>query len=152
MDYTHPNSKQIPLMLVKLPSNSTDSSTHKGNIIFQSGGPGAITTEAFVTAVSGADIFGRLREHFDLIAAEPRGIAWNYAVRCDPKYTSQQVKAYPRTEAEYLAALEFYGDMGRDCLERTGEVMHFMDSKTQARDLEGVRVALGGEPLNYCEL
>jgi hypothetical protein len=151
LDYENPQDRQIPLMLVKLPSNNTDPSTHKGNLVFQLGGPGAISTEALISATLGLDLFGPLRNHFDIVTVEARGIAWNHAVRCDAKYTSQQVKAYPRTEVEHRAALEFYEMMGRDCLERTGEVMHFMDSRTQARDLEEVRIALGREMINYCE-
>lgn len=149
LDHGTPDAERIPLMLVKLPAKETE--TYQGSLVLQFGGPGAVTTEALVSAANGVDIFGELRNHFDIVTAEPRGIAWNHAVKCDPRYGQQKVKAFPRTEQDYQKALDFYEAMGRDCLERTGDVMHFMDTLTQARDLETVRVALGGGPLNYCQ-
>lgn len=149
LDYSNVDGEHIPLLLVKLPANDTD--THRGSLVWQLGGPGVITLNALINAVTGGlDSFGELRNFFDIVVAEPRGIGLNHPVKCDPQYSQQKMKSYPRTEQEFLESLSFYEAMGEDCLARTGDVMHHMDTLTQARDLEATRTALGDEKLNYC--
>lgn len=150
LDYNDADGEHIPLLLAKLPANDTD--TYKGSLVWQLGGPGAITTSALVYAAEGGpDSFGELRNFFDIVVAEPRGIGLNYPVKCDPKLIEQQkAKSYPRTEQDWTEYMSFFETMGQDCLARTGKVMEHMDTLTQAMDLEAVRIALGDEKLNYC--
>lgn len=150
LDYEDPTGEQISLKLVKLPIK--EGGDKKGSVVWQLGGPGEITTSLLNYTVNGvSDVFGELRNHFDIVTAEPRGIAFNHPIKCDPKFNQQKLPYFPRSEADYNETLKFFGDMGKDCAERTGQIINYLDTRTQARDLEAVRVALGPDKLNYCE-
>ena len=149
LDYDNPSDETLSLRLLKLPTNNT--SNRRGAVVWQYGGPGDVTTDALITTANGTkDQFGDLRNYFDIVVADPRGVGLNHPVKCDPKFGESKYRFYPRTEAEYEEALDFYGELGQSCLERTGKLLHHLDTLTHARDLEAVRVAIGEGPLNYC--
>ena len=150
LDYEDPTSEEVSLKLVKLPAKAEGD--RKGAIVWQLGGPGQTTTDLLVnTASNVSDVFGELRNHFDIITAEPRGISFNHAVKCDPSFGQRKPPYFPRSEEEYHEMTEYFGDMGTSCANLTGKIIHHMDTRTQARDLEKVRLALGPDKLNYCK-
>lgn len=137
-------------MIMKLPANNT--AERKGSLVYQHGGPGDVTwTVLNDTASGGLDRFGDLRNYFDIVVAEPRGIAYNHPVLCDPQSFTERLNSFPTTEKEWNALVDAYGKLGQSCLKLTGKVLEFMDTKTQARDLEAFRIANGEGGLNYCE-
>lgn len=150
LDYDNPLDETLPLKLLKLPTNNT--SGRKGSVVWQYGGPGDPTyLDLIETADGGKEKFGDIRNQFDIVVAEPRGVGINHPVKCDPKFGQVRPKIFPRTEDEYEEALQFYQEMGQSCLEHTGKLLYHMDTLTQAKDLEAVRVALGEGGLNYCK-
>ena len=149
LDYDDPQGEQLNLKLINLPANNTDA--RRGSLVWQLGGPGEVTSDTVIAEAEGnISTFGELRPYFDIIVADPRGVGLNHPVKCDPKFGQTQSNFYPETEEEFQEVLKFFDEMGKDCLNRTGNVMNFMDTKTQARDLEAVRIALGEGKLNYC--
>lgn len=150
MNYEDPGSETLHLIVVKLPALIP--TARQGAIVWQFGGPGEITSDYLVTAAeSEGPILGELQEHFDIVVADPRGIGMNYPVKCDLAYGKQKVSYYPKTEKEYDDALSYFEGFGQSCLERTGDVLNYMDTLTQAKDLEAVRILIGEGKLNYCK-
>lgn len=150
LNYSDPHSSMIELTLAKSPSKQP--SMRQGTLVFQNGGPGHETTSSIISYAQLNDSrTDNLNNWFDMVVAEPRGINYNHPVMCDEKYAFARAPLYPTTEEEWKNATEFFGEWGRNCLERTGEVMKHMDTWTQARDLEAVRLAIGEGGLNYCE-
>ena len=50
---------------------------------------------------------------------------------------------------EFDALVKRNRDFGKSCRKHSGRIVDFMDTTSAARDIEAIRVALGGEPLNY---
>lgn len=120
--------------------------------MWQYGGPGDTTASDLILAANGGfDNFAEIRHSFDIVVADPRGVGINSAIKCDPKFGEVKQKFYPRSEDEYKEAIEFYRELGQSCLDRTGNLLHHLDTLTQAKDLEAVRLAIGEGALNYCE-
>jgi len=102
-------------------------------------------------AISERLTFGDAQLYYDIITADPCGIGLNYPVTCDP-LGNETFSYFPRTSEEYEQTLSKFEALGRSCLDQTGDVMQYMDTLTQARDLEAVRLAIDEGPLNYCSL
>jgi hypothetical protein len=151
LDHDQPYGEKIDLTLVKLPASNTEN--RKGTIVIQFGGPGDPTYTELNTTAYTETVFSEIAEDFDILVAEPRGIAYNHPVKCDVKLLQYlpPTKFFPTTEQEYYDSVEYFGALGRDCLERTGKIMEYMDTLTTAKDLEYVRLAIGEGGLNYCK-
>lgn len=152
LDYDRPSADLLNLTLVKLPAAKPKQ--RKGTLVFQEGGPGNPSWTALQMSTNRSlNIFGSLRDDFDIVTAEPRGVAFNYPVVCDPKFAEQRISTllFPTTEREYNEIVDFWGEFGKSCLQRTGKVLEHMDTNTQAHDLEAVRLAIGEGGINYCE-
>lgn len=150
LDHEDPECEEtLDLTLVKLPARN--SGARKGSLIWQYGGPGEDTTKkALVPAAESEQLtLGDVQLYFDIITADPRGVGMNHPVTCDP-LGDETFSYFPKTEEEYTNTLSQFEVFGKSCINQTGNVIHFMDTLTQARDLEIARLAIGEGPLNYC--
>lgn len=150
LSYDDPSGESISLTVVKLPAkNAAD---RKGSLVWQLGGPGIITSNYLLYDEEFLDeVFGKAHEYFDIVVSDPRGVGLNHPVKCDPNFFDAKVNYFPRDQEEYEGVLEMYRELAEDCVERTGNIVHHMDTRTQAQDLEAIRLAIGEGPLNYCE-
>ncbi|KAJ9607145.1 hypothetical protein H2200_008217 [Cladophialophora chaetospira] len=148
--YENPASDKIKLTLVKIPATNT--AKRIGTWIFQEGGPGTSTAHD-LPSIDGTEGFRELQTYFDVLAVDPRGVGVNFPVCFSPELLTSGARGkfrnYPKTEGEWKATLEYWGEVGEDCLNRTGPIFHTLSSATAARDLESARVALGEGGINY---
>ena len=151
LDYSGQDSETLDLTMLKLPARNETS--RQGSIFWQFGGPGAVTSNYLIDAAQNQEIlqFGDIQATFDIISLDPRGVGMNHPVKCDPEFNQQKISYFPKSEEEYNNTLAQFGAMGQSCFERTGKVMDYMDTHTQAKDLEIARITIGEGPLNYCE-
>lgn len=147
LSYDDPSGPAMQLALVKVPAG--DPSRRIGTIVTNPGGPGASGVE-FLT-YSAADAFPAvLRDRFDLVAFDPRGVGGSSPVNC-----LDELDAYfatdltPDDTAEYRAMVENARLMADACWEKNGDLLRHVDTMDVVRDLEQIRLALGDEPLNY---
>ncbi|MDF2574960.1 MAG: alpha/beta hydrolase, partial [Agromyces sp.] len=95
-----------------------------------------------------------LRERFDVVGFDPRGVGRSSAVAC---YDAEQMDEYlygivpaERGSDEWVEAVgAASADFGSACAERTGELLAEVDTVSAARDLDLLRAILGDEQLNY---
>lgn len=126
----------------------------QGSLLVNPGGPGASGFEFVrdsVTRVVGAP----LRESFDIVGWDPRGVNQSSAVACTETdaeldyFFFGELEATPGTpewDEELLAeSIRF----GQECLANTGELLQFVDTLSTVRDLDLLRHLLGDEQLNY---
>jgi pimeloyl-ACP methyl ester carboxylesterase len=125
----------------------------QGSLFFNPGGPG----------VSGADYVQRspkvvsedVRNAFDLIGWDPRGVGSSSAVVCytDPKDFDDFLYGIPEGEPgspEWIEDLNSSGaDFANACAENTGELLAHVDTRSTVRDLDLLRALVGDEKLNY---
>jgi pimeloyl-ACP methyl ester carboxylesterase len=151
LDYADPDGAQITLGLNRLPAR--DPAHRIGNLIFNPGGPGGAASPLVAREASGVRIFTpAVRDHFDLIGLDPRGTGASTPVRCDPTVWNDAVSLFPNDAAGFTQLRAHTQAVGESCLRLTGPLLGHLDTISAARDLERVRLALGGEPLNYLGL
>lgn len=141
----------IELALIRLPATGDS----QGALFSNPGGPGA----------SGIDLVGQaantafskdLREHFDLVGWDPRGVGHSSAVECyDDEGTDEffygvpenanQMSAEQLVEYQRQQVIEY----GAACLENTGPLLEYVDTKSTVKDLDLLRALLGDPKLNY---
>ncbi|XDG05418.1 hypothetical protein ABKA04_005033 [Annulohypoxylon sp. FPYF3050] len=138
LDWENPAKGMIDVGLAKLPARKPESRI--GNLFFQPGGPGIQGTFIISQADSGQMKWGEdILDRFDLIGVD-----------CDPDIYNQVLPVYPTTDAEFAARVKRNKALRQSCLDRTGiPLVDYMDTVSIAKDHEAVRVALGGEPMNW---
>lgn len=150
LDYDKPNAATISISLVRLPA--ADPSRRIGSLFLNPGGPGGSGVE--FTVFAGPSLFTQeVRDRFDLVGFDPRGIARSTALRCfgsprqwEPYFTDV---AFPITNDEverWIAADRYLDDA---CARRGGALIDHMSTANVARDLDRLRVAVGDAKLSY---
>lgn len=149
LDYDHPHGPQIAIALIRLPA---ESQRHRiGSLFMNPGGPGGSGVE-FVRAVA-TSLPAQLRERFDIVGFDPRGIIGSTPLRCfdtlDEAFASYAPYAFPvgaQEEAVWRAADKVLADA---CARRGGRIQSHMSTANVARDLDRLRGALGDRKLTY---
>lgn len=151
LDYADPAGPQISIGFNRLAAR--DSANRIGALIFNPGGPGSSASQLVAAAAAGLPIFpDKLRDRFDIIGMDPRGVGTSTPVQCDPAIYNQDVSRFPTNEAEFDALVAYNTALGESCLAMTGPLLGHIDTVSAARDIEAVRIALGDAPLNYLGL
>ena len=91
-----------------------------------------------------------LRQRFDLVSFDPRGVGGSTPVRCAGDGTAGNDPARSPVRAEQRAS--FFASsavLGRSCAAASGELLAHTSSANTARDLELLRQAVGDESLSF---
>lgn len=141
----------IELALVRLPALGES----QGSLFTNPGGPGSSGVD-FV-ALSGSYFFSEdLRQNYDIVGWDPRGVGYSSAVECrDDAGMDEYLYGVPEnaesmTEEELLEwsrqqAIQF----GADCLENTGPLLEYVDTKSTVTDLDMLRAVVGDSKLTF---
>jgi pimeloyl-ACP methyl ester carboxylesterase len=150
LDYSNPGAATISIAVVRLPAG--DPAHRIGSIFFNPGGPGGSGVDFLLFA--GPYVYTQeVRDRFDLIGFDPRGIARSTALRCfgNPRQWTGYFTpfAFPITleEAEIWEAADRYLDDA--CARRGSKIMDYMSTANVARDMDMLRQAVGDEMLSY---
>ncbi|KAI4214634.1 MAG: hypothetical protein LQ351_002707 [Letrouitia transgressa] len=147
VDWDNPSGSQLTLFINKLPA--TNPSKRIGNLFFAPGGGGFSASEYVenMAQPGSRNTSETLREHFDIIGADQRGCGKSNPVTCDSSIFNAALRKnfFPTTLEGYEETLEAFEKLGKSCLEMTGEqVLAHMDTFSAVKDMEAIRVALGG--------
>jgi pimeloyl-ACP methyl ester carboxylesterase len=156
MDWSNVDGEQIHLGLRKL--SALDTSRRIGNLFYNLGGPGQAATELLDVLAEQEHqtnrsdlIFSReIRDRFDIIGLDPRGVGRSAQIRCSPELLYGADSLYvPDDEAAFDKMVKSTELLGASCRNLTGPLLNFVDTLSVVRDLEAVRVALNDGPLTY---
>jgi pimeloyl-ACP methyl ester carboxylesterase len=158
-DYSDPSGRTIELAVVKHPA--TDPAHRIGTLFMNPGGPGGQGT----TQITGwlPRVPGVLRERFDVVSWDPRGVGGDplgiapspgTAVQC---FASQDAEGeflgefanFPlghRQEQGYISTWRLFGKI---CARRVGDLLSHVSTAETARDLDLLRQAVGDQALTY---
>jgi pimeloyl-ACP methyl ester carboxylesterase len=121
-----------------------------GSLVVNPGGPGASAVDFLQSAWSA--IPEPVRERFDLVAFDPRGVGRSSPVRCADTAELDRLFALdpsPDDPAE-LAALEQGSEqLAAGCARRSAALLPHVSTAHAAEDLDRVRAAVGDERLSY---
>ena len=143
IDWSRPDGPKVNLALAR--TRAASPAKRIGALLVNPGGPGA----SGVAYVSDPASFGpALRDSFDIVSWDPRGIAGSQPLSCDTTGFDGRL-LFPRTAEQLAAVTEQSRRIGDSCRQRSGPLAEHLDTLSVARDLEAVRLALGEERISF---
>ncbi|GAA3310226.1 hypothetical protein GCM10020295_76750 [Streptomyces cinereospinus] len=151
LDYGDPGGRTVELAVVK--RKATAPGRRIGTLFFNPGGPGGPGT---VQMPQNYAFFPReVRERFDIVSWDPRGVGSSTAVKCfagsqeAQAWTAGKSTGVPVGARQRAAWITAYQDLARRCLQRDPELLRHVSTADTARDLDRLRQAVGDPQLTY---
>lgn len=150
LDWAEPSGDTASIALLRYPARD---GSPLGSLLVNPGGPGASGVDLIGSSVDYA-VDGELRDHYDIVGFDPRGVGASTAVAC---YDDEQMSSFlydiipgERGSDEWIAASRASATGFADaCEQRSGALLPHVDTVSAAKDLDVLRAALGDASLNY---
>ncbi|MFJ9537894.1 alpha/beta hydrolase [Streptomyces sp. NPDC101225] len=146
LDWSKPQGETIGLALIRAKANGGQ---RIGSLLFNFGGPGGSGVSMMPTYAS---TVSTLREHYDLVSWDPRGVAASEGVRCRSDkaiQAAEDVDATPDTPAEEKAYFQDAANFGQGCEKAAGKLLAHVSTTDTARDMDLMRQVLGDTKMHY---
>lgn len=146
LDYAVPAGPTITLGMVRQPAR--DQTNKVGSLLVNNGGPGGSPIE-FVQA--GAISDGEIRNSFDVIGVDPRGVGESARLSCATTTQDQfhHLDPSPDDPAEQQALEAGAKALADDCAQNAGGLLAHVGTDDVVRDMDTIRAALGEPKLSY---
>jgi pimeloyl-ACP methyl ester carboxylesterase len=152
-DYGHPRRAPIHLALIR--HRTTDPKRRVGTLFFNPGGPGCCAT-TFVPDALKLGLFPRaIRERFDIVSWDPRGVGESTAVQCfatqrrEQRFFAKLPQGFPVGASRKHRWIRLFDRFGKRCARRNRGLLRHVSTADTARDMNRIRRALGSARLNY---
>lgn len=147
-DYDRPKGAKVELALLRV--RARDQKNRIGSLFINPGGPGGSSTE--IAYFSSEILSSKVRDRFDVVGMDPRGIAFSDNVRClTPRTQEAALDGYrtlfPLGAAQEKAWIASDKALGRACSKNA--LAKSMSTAEVARDMELMRRAVGDKQLTY---
>ncbi|MER6226769.1 alpha/beta hydrolase [Streptomyces sp900105755] len=148
LDWAKPDGETIGLALIREQA-SGGSGKRIGSLLFNFGGPGGsgVSTMPYFAGTVSA-----LRERYDLVSWDPRGVGASEGIRCRSDREIQRaesIDATPDTPAEQTAYFQDAADFGKGCEKAAGKLIAHVSTTDTARDIDLMRQVLGDAKMHY---
>jgi pimeloyl-ACP methyl ester carboxylesterase len=145
-DYAAPSEGYLNVSLIR--SAARNPAERIGSLLVNPGGPGASGVE-FVR--DGITTFpDDLRERFDIVGFDPRGVNTSTAIRCiDNLDGHAALDPNPDDDAEFAELVEAAQAYAEACARRNDTTLAYLSTDAVARDLDLLRAAVGDDELTY---
>ena len=146
MDYENPDDATIDIHLTR----SVETADAQP-VLFNPGGPGA-SGISFVQNSLGSMLSDNLAENISAIGFDPRGVGASEPVEClsaEEFDESREIVLDPSTPEGWETSIEENEAYAEQCLERSGDIVGFVDTASAAKDMDVIRAALGAPQLDY---
>lgn len=151
VDYAHPNGPKTFVVIDRL--QAADPARRIGDLVFNPGGPGGSGTELVYGEALGKQLFTpAVRQRYDLIGLDPRGVALSDPIRCSATLFNQVVNLFPRNRTQFDRLRAHNRALGESCRKLSGPLAAHVDTISVARDLDVIRADLGQPRLDYLGL
>jgi pimeloyl-ACP methyl ester carboxylesterase len=146
IDYVNPTKAVMKISVVRLRA----SGKRIGSVVINPGGPGGSGVDYALAA--DRVITGAVRERFDVVGFDPRGVGRSSPIRC---FTSSALDHYiavdpsPDTPAELADLVNSSKAFGQGCKQRSGRLLPYVGTVNAARDMDILRAALGDAKFTY---
>jgi pimeloyl-ACP methyl ester carboxylesterase len=145
-DYGDVTAGMIDLSLVRRPA--TDRIERVGSLFVNPGGPGGSGVEFVRDSYT---VFPKaVRERFDIVGFDPRGVNSSSPVRCiDNLDLADDLDRSPDTAAELEAIVDQAHQYADACADRNAKLLPYLSTAAVVEDLDQMRQAVGDEKLTY---
>ncbi|MGW0811504.1 alpha/beta hydrolase [Nonomuraea sp. NPDC002799] len=147
LDYTKPRGKQMKISMIRLRAGGKKI----GSLVLNFGGPGMSGVDSLKASKS--VVSASLREHFDVVSFDPRGVGGSSPVRClgtlglDTLFSADPT---PDTRTEVKQAKAMSKAFAGACARNAGkQLLGHVSTAETARDMDVMRAALGERRLTY---
>jgi pimeloyl-ACP methyl ester carboxylesterase len=148
LDHDDPDAGTIDLALARRRAKATDERI--GVLLYNPGGPGVSGTELMLD-MWWSDVFSNdLRQRFDIVSWDPRGVGEETEVFCgEEPYLVGLLDPTPETVEEAEQIEKQYREFIGACVETSGHLLPHLSTVSTARDMDLIREALGEEQISY---
>ena len=150
MNWDDPSSESI---VIATSYRQADKKDPIGFVLFNPGGPGS---SGYNWVLESSDFLGtkKLRENFNIMGFDPRGVGRSSAVSCLTDAETDEflygVTGFELgSDEDIQAARASVKEFGQKCLEETGDLLAHVDTVSAAKDMDVLRAVLGQEKLHY---
>ncbi|MGW3120206.1 alpha/beta hydrolase [Streptomyces sp. NPDC001107] len=144
LDYSRPDGKTIKLEVSRL-KTSVPGKRH-GVLLFNPGGPGG---EGLDMPVYMKDVLPKkVREQYDLIGFDPRGVGRSSPVTCGLTGSEQNFEHAYHPET-FNRDVKWAKGVADKCRARNGDKLPYITTRNTARDMDVIRTVLGEKKLSY---
>lgn len=144
VDHTRADGPRIGIAIVRLPAR--DQARKVGTLLINPGGPGGSGVE-FAEGKTWPDA---LRDRFDIVGFDPRGVGRSQALDCGIKSSSLQDGDPDASDPADVTATEQAVDRyTAACGQRNAALLPNIGTTDVARDMDRIRAALGQEKISY---
>ncbi|MBW8802592.1 MAG: alpha/beta fold hydrolase [Catenulisporales bacterium] len=148
LDYRDPQGRTITLHMIRHPA--ADPAHRIGTFWMEPGGPGSSGLN--FARNNWADLPSALRDRFDVVSFDPRGIGTSSQVECysDDQYNAAvaATKGVPGPDA-FDTAVKVAADFDQNCVAKLGDTAGLFGTQYVARDIDLLRQALGEQQLTF---
>ena len=146
LDYDNPDDTSIEIHVTRAVETADQQP-----VLFNPGGPGASGID-FVQDSVGYMLSDRLAENISAIGFDPRGVGVSEPVRCltGEEFDESRETVYDASTPDgWEASIQETEELGEQCVERSGEIVGFVDTASAAKDMDVIRAALDEPKLDY---
>ncbi|MFG2029697.1 alpha/beta hydrolase [Streptomyces sp. NPDC048825] len=147
MDYAHPDGKKIGIAISRIPSEKPEA--RRGALLLIPGGPGGSSLNN--PSGKGQKLPQDVRDTYDLIGFDPRGVGRSAPVSCDLEHGDlavSKLRPWPAPDGSVTENMTNAQRLSDACARNGGEMMRHISTANEARDLDRIRAALGERKLS----
>ena len=146
IDYANPADGAMQISVIR----KLATGTAQGSLVLNPGGPGGSGIE--YTTYAEYVVSDTLRENFDIVGFDPRGVGFSTPVDClDDEQTEEYIAldGSPDDQTEIDQAQAMSELFAQSCATNSPDTYKFLDTISAARDVDILRALLGDEKLNW---
>ncbi|GAA3169312.1 MULTISPECIES: alpha/beta fold hydrolase [Streptomyces] len=144
LDYRRPTGKTIDLAVSRM-KTSTPGKRH-GVMLFNPGGPGM--PGALMPMVMADTMPETVRERYDLIGFDPRGVGRSTPLSCGLTTAEQSIKR-PYHPGTFQKDVAWARSIAGKCRAHHGDDLRHFTTRNTARDMDVLRAVLGEKKISY---
>jgi pimeloyl-ACP methyl ester carboxylesterase len=148
LDYADPRGRQISLEVSRI--RAADPAKRRGVLVLIPGGPGG--TGLNRPSGIGASLPQAVRDRYDLIGFDPRGVGKSTQASCDllPEDASPiNLRPWPGPDGDIAPSVAAARRVAKACARNGGDLVRAISTRTEAKDVDGIRRALGEQRISY---
>ncbi|MFI1884641.1 alpha/beta hydrolase [Streptomyces jumonjinensis] len=144
LDYRRPGGTSVDIAISRI--EATDDDKRRGVLLFNPGGPGVPGLDMPLSMTQ--TLPRSVRNRYDLIGFDPRGVAKSTPVTCDSTPEEQQLPR-PYKKESFAGDVEWARTVADKCRAKYGDSLQHFTTRNTARDMDVIRAVLGEKKINY---